>query len=189
MQNESEASKSGAVNQQNDINNAKQRIDQLSTISSQVSSYCNDSYQLANEANELADKGISDMQRLEDALEGVAEQYSSSSRHFEELNQESTGIGQVIDTIRNIADQTNLLALNAAIESARAGEQGRGVAVVADEVRKLATQTQDATKEISDKIFHLQQQISAVNTSMEKTSLEYQNQNKPPKKPNQISIH
>jgi methyl-accepting chemotaxis protein len=65
------------------------------------------------------------------------------------LEERSSQVEEIVDTIEDIADQTNLLALNAAIEAARAGKHGRGFAVVADEVRKLAERSSTATKEIS----------------------------------------
>jgi methyl-accepting chemotaxis protein len=107
----------------------------------------------------------------EKAIEAAIDQMTNieavvinSSHAVGKLGERSKEIGQIIETISDIAGQTNLLALNAAIEAARAGEQGRGFAVVAEEVRKLAEQSQEAAKKIGMLVGEIQgETVLAVN--------------------------
>ncbi|MEM9654418.1 MAG: PAS domain-containing methyl-accepting chemotaxis protein [Actinomycetota bacterium] len=78
------------------------------------------------------------------------------------LNNSGEAIGQVVGVIQRLSEQTNMLALNATIEAARAGEAGRGFAVVANEVKGLATQTGNATDDISSSIEAIQNEVSQV---------------------------
>lgn len=61
-------------------------------------------------------------------------------------------INQITETINTISSRTRLLALNATIEAASAGEAGKGFAIVAREIKELASQTDEATDVIKDKI-------------------------------------
>jgi len=76
------------------------------------------------------------------------------------LSSATEQIGVVAELIHDIAEQTNLLALNATIEAARAGEAGKGFAVVAQEVKSLATQTRQATEDISSQIGRVQRETN-----------------------------
>ena len=84
------------------------------------------------------------------------QQAERTDRTVANLQQAATQIGEVTRLIGDIAGQTNLLALNATIEAARAGEAGKGFAVVASEVKTLATQTAQATQNITQQIQTIQ---------------------------------
>jgi len=86
-------------------------------------------------------------------------QAGEATERMQGLAQAGERIGKIIDMITDIAEQTNLLALNATIEAARAGEAGKGFAVVATEVKTLASQTQNATQEISRQIGGIQDAV------------------------------
>jgi methyl-accepting chemotaxis protein len=93
---------------------------------------------LSTGANQTAQDGASEIEKLADTME--------------KINENSEEIANAIDMIDEIAFQTNLLALNAAVEAANAGEHGAGFAVVADEVRQLAQRSAEAAKEIGGTI-------------------------------------
>ena len=86
----------------------------------------------------------------------AVEQATKTNQQVQGLAKATQKIGDVVKLINAIAGQTNLLALNATIEAARAGEAGKGFAVVASEVKALATQTAQATDEISEQIRTIQ---------------------------------
>lgn len=86
----------------------------------------------------------------------------SVSRELSELKEYTNQMQSIIDLINNITSQTSLLSLNASIEAARAGEAGKGFAVVASEISNLATQTQNATVDITTLIGNISDELAEV---------------------------
>lgn len=121
---------------------------------------------ISKKTAQAAARGETEIGKAIEQMSELQKTVSQSAQVVVDLGQRSQEIGQIIDTIANIAGQTNLLALNAAIEAARAGEQGRGFAVVAEEVRKLAEQSHDAAKQIAELIGSIQQETTGAVRAM-----------------------
>lgn len=109
---------------------------------------------------EKNDEGITAIAELSQKFSENIASTQVASEGVNSLVQKSNSIGEIIESISQIAQQTNLLALNAAIEAARAGDAGKGFAVVADEINALSAQSSSATQKI-DAI--LKDVISTVN--------------------------
>jgi len=129
------------------VNSVATAIKEINLSLGEISSNCERSIIITNDAEKKA---------------------NFTTSNFEKLNKSSKQIGKIVNLISDIADQINMLALNAAIEAAGAGEVGRGFAVVANEVKTLARHTADATDEISQQIEEMQFNMGDASDSFEK---------------------
>jgi len=77
------------------------------------------------------------------------------------LSEQTQRIGEIINTVTDIADQSNILSVNAAIEAAKAGEHGKGFAVVAQEIKILANESKEATNQVRTMLDDIQKATSA----------------------------
>jgi PAS domain S-box-containing protein len=98
-----------------------------------------------------------------DGMSSIKQKVENIAENILALSERTQQIGEIIDTVNNLAEQSKLLALNASIEAARAGEEGRGFAVVAMEVRQLAEQSREATARVRAILSEIQQ---ATNTAV-----------------------
>lgn len=111
-------------------------------------------------AVELAKSREKTVEEAEEVINTVNETVKSIASSIAKLEASSGKIGEITNTITQIASQTNLLALNAAIEANRAGQQGKGFAVVADEIRKLSNASNQSAGEIKAQIREIQESIN-----------------------------
>lgn len=109
------------------------------------------------------DETIQGMNRIQEGM-------STISQSIIKLSEHSQVIGEIIDTVNDLAEQSHLLAVNAAIEAAKAGDQGKGFAVVAQEVRSLAEQSKQATVQVRNILHDIQNSTSAAVMATEQGS-------------------
>lgn len=95
-------------------------------------------------------------------ISGINEIKLSSTVTFnaiENLSKRVANIGKILSVIDEVAEQTNLLALNASIIAAQAGDRGKSFSVVAIEIKNLAKRTGNYTREISEIILGVREEM------------------------------
>lgn len=137
-----ESNATGAATSRQEATQMSQQIVAVAAASQEVAAG-------AEESRAAAVSGQKAVAQAVASMEAIAGAVGRAAKTVDQLGEYGKQIGNIVQSIDEIASQTNLLALNAAIEAARAGEQGRGFAVVAENVRNLAERSSDATKEIA----------------------------------------
>jgi methyl-accepting chemotaxis protein len=102
----------------------------------------------AQKAVQVSQDGRRAVDQSVEGINAVRRQMEALAQSIMKLSEQSQAIGEIIETVNDLAEQSNLLAVNAAIEAARAGEQGKGFSVVAQEIRSLAEQSKQATTQV-----------------------------------------
>lgn len=158
----------GRINQQaTAVTSMRLSIDELMKTVNEIAQFAGSASVQAQDASSAAARGKETLAANVSTISTLAEEVRSAAGVVNRFEEFSSDVGQLLNTIQNVAEQTNLLALNAAIEAARAGEHGRGFAVVADEVRGLAVRTRQATEEIHKVISELRQVSASAVTAMQ----------------------
>jgi len=173
------------------VTTVKETAIKMDTSSSEVSSGSQSLSQSSQEQASAVEEVAATIEQMtssvkQNAANAVAGQRKgheteASIKHGDEIARElmvamndvsgaSRKIGDIIDTVNEVAFQTNLLALNAAVEAARAGEHGKGFAVVAEEVRALAQRSADAAAQVRRMIEDTVSKIQAGDTMVKKTA-------------------
>jgi methyl-accepting chemotaxis protein len=99
-------------------------------------------------AVEVSASGLKATEDTVERMNSIKQQMESIGGTVTKLSERGEAIGEMIETVQDIAHQSHLLAVNASIEAARAGEQGKAFAVVAGEIKALADQSKSATEKV-----------------------------------------
>ncbi|BBF41874.1 methyl-accepting chemotaxis protein [Lachnospiraceae bacterium KM106-2] len=141
-------SASGNTDQASSIMDITGKMEELGENINQVNEKIQEIVTISGNTDKEIKVSNSVLKELNESLEEVTVSYREFNSEVSDMTEQISNIGQITDSIKEIASQTNLLALNAAIESARAGEAGKGFAVVADEIRHLAEASEESVNRI-----------------------------------------
>ena len=156
-----------ASQQASQITQTVSSVEQITRSIQEIADNAREAAKVAHIASNKAEIGGESMELTVNSIQQLRGTIDSTAVKVKSLGDASQDISRVISLINQIAMQTNLLSINASIEAARAGEEGKGFAVVAEEVGELATQSSEATKEVSSIVAKIQKEIFQVVEAME----------------------
>jgi methyl-accepting chemotaxis protein len=150
-----------------ETNATVQEVRQTTDLASQKSKHV---YETARNAVTIAKTGKKAVDEAIGGMQGIQERMGFIAERIIKLSEQSQTIGDIINSVNDLAEQSNLLAVNAAIEAAKAGEHGKGFAVVAQEVKNLATQSKQATAQVRGILGDIQRATTAAVLATEQGS-------------------
>lgn len=158
MQEVSDGASNTAAAVQEQLRQTEAIQNKVETVSSTASDIT-DMMQQTLSALELGKQNVASLVATVDISVSNSE---SAAEKLQTLNTYMNEMHSIVELISGITSQTSLLALNASIEAARAGEAGRGFSVVATEISGMATQTKNATANITALIDNVTTSIGEV---------------------------
>jgi methyl-accepting chemotaxis protein len=103
---------------------------------------------VARRASHVGEAGQSSATRSLEGIGQIRDSVRSIISRSTQLRDQTRQVGDVVETVKDLATRSHVLSLNASIEAQRAGESGKGFAVVAAEMRALADQSGHAATHI-----------------------------------------
>ena len=104
----------------------------------------------AEEVAEAADRLAVSLQDVQKNAQMVREQVERATERMEVLRQNTAGIEELLQSIRDISVRSEVIALNAAIEGERHGEAGRAFSVVAGSMGEMSELVRHAVRDAND---------------------------------------
>ncbi len=168
------------VNIKNQADNTNYAAAEIKSLASQIATtreHSNNVYNFLDRLNSSAERGKSQMDKLEANSTLNLQSISKMNEMIVGLQTQMQQINSITATIQSIAKQTQLLSLNARIEASRAGESGKGFAVVAEEIKELSNQTNSQAGVIRKMIESIVQNSNNLSMGFEEVSTGTDSQN------------
>jgi len=122
--------------------------------------------EVARRAAEVSEQGLASAGRSAEGIRQIQESVGRVVAQSTRLRDQAQAVGDIVETVKDLAAQSHVLSLNASIEAVRAGEAGKGFAVVATEVRALAEQSGQAAARIGRMV---QEILGAIQATLDLT--------------------
>jgi methyl-accepting chemotaxis protein len=103
---------------------------------------------VARRAGDVGEAGQTSATRSLEGIGQIRDSVRSIISRSTQLRDQTRQVGEVVESVMDLATRSHVLSLNASIEAQRAGESGKGFAVVAAEMRALADQSGRAAAHI-----------------------------------------
>lgn len=132
-------------------------MSEMAASAEQIANNAERTSQLVQNANDAATVGTEVVQKKTESINRVSEAVSQSETALQELEVYSHDIVQILPVIDELARETNNLSLKVADEATVNGKSETGFTSAAEQIRLLASQTQQATADIHNKLAQLQQ--------------------------------
>jgi methyl-accepting chemotaxis protein len=126
------------------------------SLTKKVGAQIQDVASMSINTRENVEEGFSIIHSNLQKMEEVKEANNTTISGIRALNEEISGIWEIVKMINNIAGQIKMIAFNAELEASSAGEAGKNFEIVASEIRRLADGTVSSTSQIRQKIQAIQ---------------------------------
>jgi methyl-accepting chemotaxis protein len=141
-------------------------MSEMAASAEQIANNAERTSQLVQNANDAATVGTEVVQKKTESINRVSEAVSQSETALQELELYSHDIVQILPVIDELARETNNLALKVADEATINGKTETGFTSAAEQIRLLASETQQATADIHNKLAQLRQSSQQASTAI-----------------------
>ncbi len=166
----SSETESTAVEQSTATNEIVSTMEEAGKLTKEVDVKIQQVSQISENTARTVRDGVQLLQDNLTKMNAIAQTNRDMVQGIEDVNKKIASIWDIISIINSIADNTKIIAFNAELEATNLHEKGRNFKNVANEVRRLANGTVDSTREIRERINHIQDATDSLLQSTERSS-------------------